>query len=118
MSNQKPRTIEEQICLLRSRGMTFSNEEEAKQCLAHISYFRLKVTNSKGHRDKWLQNPLTDNQKKKPYGVISAMLYLCNAVYPDNQIKDKLLALIDNCPNIPYYKYGFVGDWRKEPIWR
>ena len=77
-----------------------------------------QVTNPKGHRDKWLQNPLTDNQKKKPYGVISAMLYLCNAVYPDNQIKDKLLALIDHSTNIPYYKYGFVGDWRKEPIWR
>ena len=42
MSNQKPRTIEEQFQLLRSRGMVFSNEEEAKQCLAHISYFRLK----------------------------------------------------------------------------
>lgn len=77
-----------------------------------------QVTNPKGHRDKWLQSPLTDNQKKKPYGVISAMIYLCNAVYPENHIKDKLLALIDNCPNIPYYKYGFVGDWRKEPIWR
>ena len=77
-----------------------------------------QVTNPKGHRDKWLLNPLTDNQKKKPYGVISAMLYLCNAVYPDNQIKDKLLALIDQSTNIPYYKYGFVGDWRKEPIWR
>jgi len=42
MSNQKPRTIEEQIRLLRSRGMAFGNEEKAKQCLAHISYFRLK----------------------------------------------------------------------------
>ena len=46
------------------------------------------------------------------------MLYLCNAVYPDNQTKEKLLALIDSNTNIPYYKYGFMGDWRKEPIWR
>ena len=42
MSNQKPRTIDEQIRLLRSRGMAFGDEESAKQCLAHISYFRLK----------------------------------------------------------------------------
>ena len=42
MSNQKPRTIEEQIRLLRSRGMQFSNEEYAKKSLSHISYFRLK----------------------------------------------------------------------------
>ena len=42
MSNQKPRTIEEQTKLLRSRGMQFSSEEYAKECLSHISYFRLK----------------------------------------------------------------------------
>ena len=42
MSNQKPRTIEEQIKLLRSRRMQFSNEEYAKECLSHISYFRQK----------------------------------------------------------------------------
>ena len=77
-----------------------------------------QITNPKGHRDKWLLNPLTDNQKKKPYGVVTAMLYLCNAVYPENQIKEKLLSLIDNCPTIPIYKYGFTGDWRKEPIWK
>ena len=45
-------------------------------------------------------------------------LYLCNAVYPENQIKEKLLSLIDNNTTIPIYKYGFIGDWRKEPIWK
>lgn len=48
--------------------------------------------NIKGHRDKWLNTPFTDNQKKKPYGVITAMLYLCNAVYAENQIKAKILS--------------------------
>ena len=76
-----------------------------------------QVTNPKAHRDKWLRNPLTDNQKKKLYGVITAMIYLCNAVFPENQIKEKLLALIGSNTNIPYYKYGFTGDWRKEPIY-
>ena len=42
MGNQKPRTIEEQIKLLRLRGMRFSSEKYAKECLSHISYFRLK----------------------------------------------------------------------------
>ena len=77
-----------------------------------------QITNPKGHRDKWLLNPLTDNQRKKPYGVVTAMLYLCNAVYPENQIKEKLLSLIDNSTTIPIYKYGFTGDWHKEPIWK
>ena len=74
--------------------------------------------NIKGHRDKWLNTPFTDNQKKKPYGVITAMLYLCNAVYPENQIKDKILSLLDNSKDIPYGKLGFTGNWRNEPIWK
>ncbi len=64
--------------------------------------------NIKGHHDKWLKTPFTDNQKKKPYGVITAMLYLCNAVYPENQIKAKILSLLDmardwhlpSCPDL------------------
>lgn len=74
--------------------------------------------NIKGHRDKWLNNPLTDNQKKKPYGVITAMLYLCNAVYPENRIKTKLLSLLEESKDIPYGKLGFTGDWHHEPIWK
>ena len=74
--------------------------------------------NIKGHRDKWLNNQLTDNQKKKHYGVITAMLYLCNAVYSGNKIKEKVLSLLDNNKNIPYRKLGFIGNWCNEPIWR
>lgn len=74
--------------------------------------------NIKGHRDKWLNTPFTDNQKKKPYGVVTAMLYLCNAVYPENQIKEKILSLLNNNKDIPYSKLGFTGNWQKEPIWR
>ena len=74
--------------------------------------------NIKGHRDKWLNTPFTDNQKKKPYGVITAMLYLCNAVYPENQIKAKILSLLDKSKDIPYGKLGFTGNWRNEPIWK
>lgn len=74
--------------------------------------------NIKGHRDKWLNTPFTDNQKKKPYGVITAMLYLCNAVYPENQIKAKILSLLDNSKGIPYGRLGFTGNWRNNPIWK
>ncbi len=34
-------TIEEQIQLLRSRGMEFPNEEKAKEILLDIGYYRL-----------------------------------------------------------------------------
>ena len=44
MVNQKPHNIEEQIRLLRDKGMNFSDDEErkAKECFSRISYFRLK----------------------------------------------------------------------------
>ncbi len=75
-------------------------------------------TNIKGHRDKWLNTPFTENQKKKPYGVVTAMLYLCDAVCPENQIKSKILSLLDNNKGISYVKLGFTGNWRNEPIWK
>jgi abortive infection bacteriophage resistance protein len=40
--NQRPRTIEEQVSLLRAKGMEFEDLGEAKALLARISYFRLK----------------------------------------------------------------------------
>ena len=241
MSNQKPRTIEEQIKLLRSRGMQFSSEEYAKECLSHISYFRLKyywtdmideetehdfledasfddviarynfdrslrlilfdaieiievalrakiinhlsqakdsglwyLDESLFEKMEYYEDFLLDlkyefERSTEPFakeyiakhtnwdsesmegdnpdawmilevatfGTLSKMyknlksqlperaaiandfrLYLCNVVYPENQIKEKLLSLIDNCTTIPIYKYGFTGDWRKEPIWK
>lgn len=44
MSNQKPRDIDEQISLLRKKGMTFSEDDIflAKEYFSRISYFRLK----------------------------------------------------------------------------
>ena len=42
MSNQKPRTIEEQMLRLKSLGMEFNDESLAKSYLSRISYFRLK----------------------------------------------------------------------------
>jgi abortive infection bacteriophage resistance protein len=40
--NQRPRTIEEQVSLLRAKGMEFEDLNEAKTLLSRISYFRLK----------------------------------------------------------------------------
>ena len=42
MSNQKPRTVEDQLSILKNRGMEFRDEELAKTYLTRVSYFRLK----------------------------------------------------------------------------
>ncbi|WP_373492971.1 Abi family protein, partial [Aquiflexum sp.] len=41
MFEKKPTTIEEQIALLKSRGLEISSDSEATHFLAHISYYRL-----------------------------------------------------------------------------
>ena len=40
---KQPLTYEEQINLLKERGLRFSNEEEAKEILSNVSYYRLKA---------------------------------------------------------------------------
>lgn len=67
---------------------------------------------------QWLVNPLLPVQSKKPFLIISCMLYLCNEVTPGHQIKNKILDLFENNLNIPIYKLGFLNNWDKEPLWR
>lgn len=64
----------------------------------------------------WLQNPLSEAAKKKPYLMITAMLYLCKAIDTGDSYKKKILALIKENPQIPIYKLGFLNRWNEEPI--
>ena len=43
MSNQKPRTLEEQLFKLKSRGMEFHDEQLAREYLSRVSYFPLEI---------------------------------------------------------------------------
>jgi abortive infection bacteriophage resistance protein len=67
---------------------------------------------------QWFTNPLTDVQTKKPFLTISCMVYLCNMVTPEHQIKNNILDLFDTNPTIPIYKLGFLNNWQKEPLWQ
>ena len=42
MSNQKPRTLEEQLSILKNRRMKFHDEQLARTYLTRVSYFRMK----------------------------------------------------------------------------
>lgn len=65
----------------------------------------------------WLTMPLSKYQEKRPFYVISSMLYLCNAIKPNNQFKEKLFGLFTKYPHLPLYKLGFVGQWQNEELW-
>lgn len=66
---------------------------------------------------QWFVSPITQVQRKKPFLIITCMLYLCNQITPGHQLKIKILDLFALNPNIPIYKLGFVNNWQNEPIW-
>lgn len=65
----------------------------------------------------WFRNFPTSAQTKKPFLIISCMVYLCNHVTPGHQIKAKIIDLFNSNPTVPAYKLGFFNHWQHEPIW-
>lgn len=80
--------------------------------------FAKRPANIKNHRDEWLTQEMTDNQSKRAFGVISCLLYLCNALNPNNTLKREIKSLFNSHPNIPINMLGFTKDWEKEPLWK
>jgi abortive infection bacteriophage resistance protein len=68
--------------------------------------------------EQWFVNPLIPVQTKKPFLIISSMVYLCNRVTPGHQIKTKILDLFNCNPLVPIYKLGFLNNWENEPLWK
>jgi len=69
-------------------------------------------------RGLWLQFPILPVQRKRAFLVMSSMLYLCNMIDPNNNIKKRILDLFNDNPQIPIYKLGFLNDWQNEPLWQ
>lgn len=78
-----------------------------------------KISNIKGHRNLWLNNGFSEMQKKKPYAVTCALVYLCQTVSGNNSIRDKVKALFESSSSsIPVHKIGIPSNWKNEPLWR
>ena len=67
---------------------------------------------------QWFTNSLTDVQKKKPFLIISSMIFICNKISPNHQTKTRIRELIDTYPGVPIYKLGFLNNWQDEPLWK
>jgi len=76
------------------------------------------VENLNNPTRQWFNSPLMQVQTKKPFLIISCMLYLCNEVTPGHQIKAKILHLFDSNPDISVYKLGFLNNWKNQPLWK
>ena len=69
-------------------------------------------------KSDWLHSPLLPVQCKKPFLIITTMIYLCNEVTPTHHIKTKILDLFASNPKLPIYKLGFLNNWQNQPIWK
>ncbi len=68
-------------------------------------------------RNTWLVKSMTESQEKKAFHVISAMLYLCNAIEDGEQFRAAILALFQRYPSVLREGLGFCNTWADEPLW-
>jgi len=57
----------------------------------------------------WFSTKLLPGQVKKPFLIISCMVYICNATTPGHQIQIKLKELFQRKPKMPIYKLGLFN---------
>ena len=74
----------------------------------------VKVNNA---RNTWLVKPMTESQERKAFHVISAMLYLCNAIEDGEQFRAAILTLFQRYPSVLSEKLGFGSTLADEPLW-
>ena len=135
--NQPHITVEEQIQLLKSEGLSFENESRAKHLLNHISMFRLKsyLKPFRQHNSRCFKSGATFEQAyvprrtrlpfvtipsdtKKVYYVLSIILYLLQTINPNNTFVTRFKSLLAKYPSVDVTAMGFPsGNWQDEPLW-
>lgn len=65
----------------------------------------------------WLSRQLSDMEAKRPFYIITAMLYLCDAVNPRNRLREDIFQLMKKYNHLPIQRMGFFAGWEQEPIW-
>jgi abortive infection bacteriophage resistance protein len=65
----------------------------------------------------WFSRPLKQGQLDKSFSTISCMVYLCGFLHASQDIKSKIVKLVNAYPNVPVYKFGFFNHWHTEPLW-
>lgn len=116
-----------------AQEMGFNIHSELSSWLEAITYLRniiahhsrlwsrtmvKKPNNLNNPKGLWFSSPLSTVQEKKIFLMVSALLYMCNQVTPGHHIKDKILKLFLDYPNVPIYKLGFLNHWEETPIWK
>lgn len=59
-----------------------------------------------------------NNQRRKIFPILSAIMYMNNEISPGNHIKQEMFHLFKQFPNASLAKMGFPANWQKEPLWK
>lgn len=93
----------------------------ARNIVAHHSRLWNKVLIMQYSWPKNMETILLDftpNQKhlKKIFPLLVGMIYLNDKISPGHSLKKELVDLIQQFPNVPFYKMGFPRYWQNQPI--
>ena len=59
-----------------------------------------------------------NNQRRKIFPLLSAILYMNNEISPGNSIKQELIELFNKFPQIHLSRMGFPNHWQNETLWQ
>ena len=59
-----------------------------------------------------------NNQRRKIFPILSAILYMNNEISPGHALKTEIIELFNAFPNVKLSRMGFPINWKNEPIWK
>ena len=65
----------------------------------------------------WLSRQLSDTEAKRPFYIVTAMLYLCDAVDSKNTLREDVYNLLKKHKHLPIERMEFFDGWEQEAIW-
>lgn len=66
----------------------------------------------------WLGRPLVQVEEKRAFHLISALLYMCDAVGLGDRLRMDIYRLMWKYRDLPVHGLGFFNDWQTHPVWR
>ena len=123
-----PLSIEAQVDLLVSRGMSIPDHARAccylsliRNLAAHHSRLwtrRLTVTMRLSRRPQKLSNEFNHSAERKVYNTLVMLGYLLKIVSPGTSWVKRLRNLLEEYPQVNPLLMGFPEGWRERESWR
>jgi abortive infection bacteriophage resistance protein len=103
---------------------TLANWMRCFSLLRNICAHHSRVWNRRMTKLKLPRKPIftfISNQDILPYKVyayICCMQYILNIISPGHSFRERLIALMDECPLLQEKEMGFPKGWQQEKIWQ